>query len=89
MQPVNYAFQFSGHRDGPKGKGKGRDTAKFKTDCPPKSSHGSVTSTPNKLLLTSDISHGLARVELSSISSLPFQLDKYINFSFTPLSINY
>jgi hypothetical protein len=54
----------------------------------PKSSNGSVTHTPNKLLPTGDISHGLARVELSSANSLPFQLDRYLTFPFTPLSIN-
>jgi len=36
-----------------------------------KFSHGSVTPTPNKLMLTGNISHSLAGVELSFINSLP------------------
>ena len=89
--PVNYHFQFSGPVTALRARAGTR--AKFKIDCPlnhstPKSSHGSVTPAPKKLLPTGDISHGLARVELSSINSLPFQLDRYINFSLTPLSIN-
>ena len=35
-----------------------------------KSSHGSVTPTPNKLLPTGNISHSLAGVKLYSTSSL-------------------
>jgi hypothetical protein len=59
--PVNYAVWFSGPVT----------ALRAGTRAKSKSSHGSVTPTPNKLLPTGDISHSLAGVELSSTSSIP------------------
>ena len=58
---MNYAFQFSGPVT----------ALRAGTRAKSKSSHGPVIPTPNKLVLTGNIPHSLAGVELSSINSLP------------------
>ena len=60
IAPVNYTVRFSGPRDRPKGRDKGKVQSRI-----------SKTPLPNKLLPTGDISQSLAGVELSSTNSLP------------------